>query len=117
MTTTPVSDRLEIRFDLNSLTLGDLETIEEVTGEPTGDWIRQIADAQRRADKAKQPFSPDAKTLLAIVLITLRKTDPAATLADARTVRISTLTSPAAATGEALDPTSPPVDAPGEPKP
>lgn len=59
-------------IDLNTLTLGDLEAVEEVVG---GDVLRQISGG-----------SPSPKALVALVWVVKRKADPAYTLDDARSV-------------------------------
>lgn len=67
-------------FDLESLTLGDLERIEEATGQPAMEWFRQI-----------QGGSLGAKDLALLVWVVRSREDPTFTLEDARNVRIDEL--------------------------
>lgn len=76
---------LELVFDLDTLELGDLEILEDVTGVPPMDLIDGL---QKAAEENK---NPDLKVLMAIVLINLRRTNPQATLDDARHFRFADL--------------------------
>ena len=70
----------ELVLDINELTIGDLEAIEEATG--------------TTASKALDGFKSgdvSARVLTAVVLVCLRKTHPEATLDDARAVRVSAI--------------------------
>lgn len=71
----PENELLEI--DPNSLTLGELEEIEDITGRPVG------AELGRG--------TPSMRTLLAVVFIMKRRKDPSYTLDDARKLNINTI--------------------------
>ncbi|MGW0523050.1 hypothetical protein [Crossiella sp. NPDC003009] len=64
---------LNIRLD--DLTVGEIDTIEEVTEAPI--------------DAVGQPGARKGKFLLAVALVVLRRTNPAATLADAASVKLN----------------------------
>ena len=64
-------------IDPNTLTLGELEEIEEISGRPGG------AELGRG--------TPSMRTLLAIVYVMKRRSDPNFTLDDARAMQISTV--------------------------
>lgn len=68
---------MDITFDPQKLTIGDLETIEEITGEAYGHLNWQ---------------DPNAKLLMAIVYLNGKRDDPAFTLDDARSVPVISLT-------------------------
>lgn len=57
-------------IDITTLTLGDLEAVEDAVG---GDVLREISRA-----------TPNPKTLTALVWVVRRKTEPEFTLEDAR---------------------------------
>jgi len=86
MTTTEAP--LELTFDPGSITIGDLEAIEEATGESSADFMKRI---QKNA--GKKGWMPGAKDMKALVLIALRRTNPDATLAEASAVRVSAIKS------------------------
>ncbi len=65
---------MELSFDLNELTLGDVEDIEEITGVSYSDieWTK-----------------PSIKLMKAMVLVSERRKNPAFTIDDARGVKIT----------------------------
>lgn len=67
-------------FDLDSLTLGDLERLEEKTGQPMMEWFQQI-----------QGGKLSAKDLTLLAWVVKSRDDPSYTLEDARKVRIDEL--------------------------
>lgn len=66
----------EVLFDLNELTIGDLEDLEDIVGVP----FDQI-NMER----------PSMKVAKAMIYIVKRRTDPDFTLEDARDIRVSEL--------------------------
>jgi len=79
VTTLPVPDDgdEELDFDVNTLTLGEVEVMEEIVGR---DVMRELS----RGD-----VQPSVKTLLALVYVIKRRTNPAFTLDDARARRVT----------------------------
>jgi hypothetical protein len=70
-------DRLDIKdltVDLDELTIGEIETVEEITGMP----IDRIGDAS----------APKGKMLRALALVKLRRTDPSVTVEQVGGMRI-----------------------------
>lgn len=65
----------ELSFDINDLTWGELETIEEIVGR---DVMRELGRG-----------TPSVKTIVAVVYVVKRRTDPAFTLDDARTLKVN----------------------------
>lgn len=78
MTDTPHAAEPEVTLDIDEkdLTLGDLEALEEVTGEIPETGLEGI---------------PRARMLIGLALVALRRKDPAATVADARAVKMTQL--------------------------
>jgi hypothetical protein len=76
MATTATERQVSLAFDLDELTIGDLADMEDVAG----------VDIQRIDLKA-----PPLKVLPAMVWIFNRKLDPTFTYADARAVKLTTL--------------------------
>lgn len=68
----PADELIEI--DPNTLTLGELEQIEDIVG--------------RNVTMELERGTPSAKTLLAVVFIMKRRKDPGFTLEEARTLNI-----------------------------
>ena len=68
---------MEIVLDVDQLTIGDIEDIEEICGKSF-----EELDFER----------PSARLLKAIVYVNGRKTNPSFTLEDAREVRLSEVT-------------------------
>ena len=67
---TPEPDDEVVEIDANSLTIGELEQIEEITG-------RNVSHELGRGE-------PSAKTLLALVYVFKKRTDPTISLDDVR---------------------------------
>lgn len=82
-------DALSIDIDPDSLTIDDMEVIEEITGQP--------------ADEIMGAGKPRAKALKALVFVTLRKRYPDITLEDVGRIRISAATM---SVPTAVDPTT-----------
>lgn len=66
-----------LEFDVNDLTLGEIETLEEIVG---GDVLRELGRG-----------TPRAKTLLAVVYVIKQRVDPDITLDDVRRMKVSAL--------------------------
>lgn len=66
-----------LEFDVNALTLGEIETIEEIVGR---DVLRELGRG-----------TPGAKTLIAVVYVIKRRSDPDVTLDDIRQMNVNTL--------------------------
>lgn len=64
-----------LEFDVNELTFGEIETIEEIVG---GDALRQLGRG-----------TPSVKTLIAAVYVIKRRSDPDVTLDDVRQMNVS----------------------------
>lgn len=69
-----------IRFDIDKMTLGELEQIEEIAG----------LDAVQRLQSGQMT----AKTLLAVAFIVKRRTDPQVTLEEVRSIPVTAFGSP-----------------------
>lgn len=69
-------EELLLDIDERDLTLGDLDSLEEVTGELPETGLDGI---------------PRTKMLIGLALVALRREDPAATVADARAVKLTQL--------------------------
>jgi len=68
-------DDEELAFDINTLTLGEVETMEEIVGR---DVMRELGQG-----------TPSVKTLLALVYVIKHRDNPAFTLDDARALRVT----------------------------
>ncbi len=70
---------MEFVFDLDALTIGDIEAIEEVSGLNSADidWSK-----------------PSGKLMTAFVYVSGKRQDPNFTIEDARNVKVSALTRP-----------------------
>lgn len=66
-----------LEFDVNTLTLGEIETIEEIVGR---DVLRELGRG-----------TPGVKTLIAVVYVIKHRTDPDITLDDVRGMNVGTL--------------------------
>jgi hypothetical protein len=74
----PDDDAPEVlEFDVNELTLGEIETIEEIVGR---DVLRELGRG-----------TPGAKTLIAVVYVIKRRSDPDITLDDVRRMNVNAL--------------------------
>lgn len=72
--------QVALSFDIESMTMGDFELLEEATGQPFSELIETFQ---------KKQFT--AKVLKGIVWLQLRKQDPQATLEDAGNVKLTAL--------------------------
>lgn len=82
---------LELDISEEDLTLGDLEALEEVTGPIPEDGLEGL---------------PRTKVTIGLALVALRRKDPAATPADARAVKVSSLAQPEEAVTAEVNPTA-----------
>lgn len=73
-----------LRFSVDSITVGDMEDIEEATGKPFGEIINQLTSTNGS-------LSVPVKTLKALVWIIYRQEHPDFTLDDARKIKVSEL--------------------------
>jgi hypothetical protein len=87
-----------LRFSVNDITVGDMEDIEEITGESFEDVIEKLSAG---GDKLRVPL----KVIKAIVFVVKRQSDPDFTLDQARRVKFSELE--LELEGAPADPTSP----------
>lgn len=77
-----------LRFSVDSLTVGDLEDIEEMSGMSFDDIMGHLTSGKVGAGgKVGVPI----KVLKALVFVVYRAADPAFTVEDARKVRVSEL--------------------------
>lgn len=74
-----------LRFSINDITVGDMEDIEEITGEPFEDVIDKLTGGEE--GKLRVPL----KVIKAIVFVVKRQSDPDFTLDQARRVKFSEL--------------------------
>lgn len=77
----PAKEEITLELDPDSLTIGEVEDIESVSGRPITQMLKAFEN---------QEFS--AKELLALVWIIQRRTNPEFTLDDARKTKMSALT-------------------------
>lgn len=89
-----------LRFSVADITVGDMEDIEEITGEPFEDVIEKLS-AGGENGKLRVPL----KVIKAIVFVVKRQSDPDFTLEQARRVKFSELE--LELEGAASDPTPP----------
>lgn len=88
-----------IRFNPDEMTLGDLETFEEIVGKPLDEAIteRVVRDPETNKPlrdekgKPKREARAGAKAIVAMVYLTKRRDNPDYTLEDARAVKVSEL--------------------------
>jgi len=73
----------DLRFDLDSLTVGELEDLEDRLGAGLDEIIRQLQQGGR-----------SAKLLRAIVWVTQRRTEPGFTWEQAGAVRVTEVVAP-----------------------
>lgn len=69
-----------MQFDPNSLTLGEMETIEEITGRPIGLVMASMGAGEL-----------SSKALMAFVVVVQRRTDPDFSVEDAKALHMSDL--------------------------
>jgi hypothetical protein len=79
-------DAKPLRFSASSLTVGDLEDLEEITGQSFGDLFSLLGQLEA-GGMHKLPI----KLITALVFVIRRHENPDFTLADARKVRINEL--------------------------
>ncbi|MGO1050743.1 hypothetical protein [Crossiella sp. CA198] len=84
---------LTVRLD--DLTVGEIDTIEEVTDAPI--------------DAVGQPGARKGKFLMAVALVVLRRSNPAATLADAAKVKLDLAGTPDPSAGGVAEPAPDPA--------
>jgi hypothetical protein len=89
---------VEIRFNPDDMTLGDMDDFEQAAGMPLDEAVRARPvldeDGKRVVDEDGRPVTEarmSAKVMIALVWITQRRQDPAFTLAAARNVRVSSI--------------------------
>lgn len=75
-----------LRFSVNDITVGDMEDIEEITGESFEDVIDKLS-AGGEGGKLRVPL----KVIKAIVFVVKRQGDPNFTIDQARSVKFSEL--------------------------
>lgn len=87
-----------IKFDPNEWTLGDMDDFETVVGKPLSEVFKAKNvigdDGQPEKDKRGRPVKEvtlDAKSIIAIVWLEKRRTNPEFTLEDARKVKFTAL--------------------------
>jgi len=101
-----------LNIDPNSMTIGDLDDFEQIVGKPMQEALAErpvidpdTGEPQRdKRGRLVRKVQPSAKSMLALVYIARRKTDPGFTLEDARQVPISELTADEGEASEAPDP-------------
>lgn len=80
------TERTPLRFSVQSITVGDMEDLEEIAGVPFGEVLDLLGKAQSGGT-----LSIPIKLLKALVLIIYRQKDPDFTIADARKVKVTEL--------------------------
>ena len=83
-----MADTTPLRFSVDSLTVGDLEDIEEITGMSFDD-IMDMLTSDKVGENGK--IGLPLKVLKALVFVVYRAADPEFTMDDARKVRVSEL--------------------------
>lgn len=93
-----MSDSVELKFDPDSLTLGDLEDFETYVGNSIDEVIKPVPavddDGNRVYDDRGRPemtTKVPTKALICLVWLVKRADDPGFTIEDARKVRVSAL--------------------------
>lgn len=91
-------EKINIRFDEDNLTLGDLEDFEDAAGVPLFDALKPVPtfddEGEKVRDEKGRPVMEvkmSAKTLKALVWIVLRAEREGFTLDDARNVKVAAL--------------------------
>ena len=83
-----MADAKPLRFSVDSLTVGDLEDIEEITGMAFDEIMAMLTSGQvGEGGKIGLPL----KVIKALVLVIYRASNPAFTIEDARKVKVSEL--------------------------
>jgi hypothetical protein len=75
-----------LRFSVESITVGDMEDLEEITGKSFGELMDLLGNAESGGT-----MSIPIKVLKALVFIIGRQTDPGYTLEQARKVKVTEL--------------------------
>lgn len=93
-----MSEPIELRFDPDSLTLGDLEDFEAFVGNTIDEVIKPVPVVDDNGDRVfddrgrpEMTTKVPAKALVCLVWLVKRADDPAFTIADARRVKVSAL--------------------------
>lgn len=73
-----MAELTELTLDPDELTLGDIDTIEEMTGVPFDEALEQLGKLSTKA-------------MIAFVFVLGRQRDPAFTVEDAKRVKVGTL--------------------------
>lgn len=89
----PAGPDIDVEAFIEQVTLGELEQLEDVTGNPLSKILREFETQQ---------FS--ARVMTGIVWLVLRRNNPEATIDDARAVPIMRLADPATPAGETAGP-------------
>lgn len=76
----PKTDTVALNFDPESLTIGQIEQLEDIAGTSLSDLVNQLQAGQYKA-----------KTIKAIVFLLMSADDPNFTLEDASKMKLSTL--------------------------
>lgn len=90
-----------INIDIENYTLGEMETLEDITGLPMSELFKEefVLDANGRKvpdpdDEKGRPLKEvrvSMKSMIALVYITRKRENPEYTLEDARNIRLSDL--------------------------
>ena len=81
-----MADAKPLRFSVESITVGDMEDVEEITGLPFGKVVELLGSAESGGTMAIP-----IKVLKALIFIIYRHDNPDFTLADARKVKVTEL--------------------------
>ena len=102
-----MSDAIELRFDPDALTLGDLEDFETFVGNTIDEVIKPVPvtddNGNRVFDERGRPemtTKVPAKALVCLVWLVKRADDPGFTIDDARRVKVSALSMSAPVEGD-----------------
>ncbi|MEV6638099.1 hypothetical protein AB0M54_45990 [Actinoplanes sp. NPDC051470] len=89
---------IELSFNPDSLTLGDLEDFEDFTGQSIDEAIKPVPVLDDNGDRVfddrgrpEMGTKVSTKALIALVWLVKRADEPTFTVADARKVRVSAL--------------------------
>lgn len=93
-----MAEKIDINFNEDDLTLGDMEDFENIAGQSLLDALAPKAiigpDGRPVRDEDGRPLSEvqvTAKALIGLVYITLRRDDPTFTVAQARNIKVGSL--------------------------
>lgn len=76
---------MKLTIDPNTLTLGEMDDIEAATGQPIGDLVARFNG--KRAEEIRMTDFP-TKTLIAMVWVFGRRSDPTLTIEDVRQTKL-----------------------------